>query len=484
MSPQVLKRFLASRVLSRAAFEQGDTDYFWFGDSYEDECPESEGRRSVTCMNPAPEYKSIITRMRMSHDNDTDGLEQIMWVHYAVENEEGVHYTLLVWDVGLFQPHGMWVNKAGSSLHDSTGQAVFPYRGLMNPFPRKNPFVFALYKQTQDLDAEEVFQEIQMMLKMDGHVKLNSLVDRFNLTGPVGMSIIRIKNDAYSVEHARRMGVINHCPYLQTNAAQSTANNNVFNMTGLSFTVSVDITYRTPDITFESCCHRTMIPKNVLNVDPMGVPTGIHPVYTRLPPQVNLVPTDLEDMFYFAERRFTLVFLDITDQANASTQSEADFRLHWQVINIHDAMLHTGETIVQYQGAIVPPDSPFRLYLYLLLEQNQGNALTAAQVEGFVASDCPQILTGRCKFDLQRFIADLHLKPVGASWFRAYPDAWSRMENYHTFKLAPKARACVGVDNFADPCPRETTCPTGVASLPTAAGTLVAFSLLAIFRLY
>ena len=69
--------------------------------------------------------------------------------------------------------------------------------------------------------------------------------------------------------------------------------------------------------------------------------------------------------------------------------------LHWQVINVGDPKLQTGEVTVAYQGAIVPPPSSDRTYIFLLLEQP--GAMTRQQVQGFVGTDCsPELRAGRC----------------------------------------------------------------------------------------
>ena len=98
-------------------------------------------------------------------------------------------------------------------------------------------------------------------------------------------------------------------------------------------------------------------------------------------------------VFFSADRKFTLLLVDMTDLF-ANDADSPNTILHWQVINIRDPLLRTGETTVDYLGAIASPPSADKKYIFLLLEQS--GTLSRQQVQGFVGSDCgPQIWAGR-----------------------------------------------------------------------------------------
>ena len=96
---------------------------------------------------------------------------------------------------------------------------------------------------------------------------------------------------------------------------------------------------------------------------------------------------------FLADRKFTLLLVDMTDLI-ANDTARPNTILHWQVINIRDPLLRTGETTVDYLGAIAPPPLAHKKYIFLLLEQS--GTLSRQQVRRFVGSNCgPQLWAGR-----------------------------------------------------------------------------------------
>ena len=60
-----------------------NTARYWFGDVYDTDCPEAEGRRTMTCFNPAPSFRCIITRMRWEQNNETQSVTQTLNIKYS-----------------------------------------------------------------------------------------------------------------------------------------------------------------------------------------------------------------------------------------------------------------------------------------------------------------------------------------------------------------------------------------------------------------
>lgn len=95
-----------------------------------------------------------------------------------------------------------------------------------------------------------------------------------------------------------------------------------------------------------------------------------------------------------SDRMFTLLFVDVTEEMTNSSQS--NYYLHWQVINIRDPMLQTGNTTMGYLGSMVTFSAkyPQRIYAYLLYEQR--GPLTSDQVgSNFSGAACPMPIEGR-----------------------------------------------------------------------------------------
>ena len=62
---------------------------------------------------------------------------------------------------------------------------MIPYKGPMNLFPRYNPYVFGLYRQAGNVNVNvtTAFDYVMQLRRTDGHVKINKIMNEFNLTG-------------------------------------------------------------------------------------------------------------------------------------------------------------------------------------------------------------------------------------------------------------------------------------------------------------
>ncbi|KAL8560416.1 hypothetical protein ACOMHN_037941 [Nucella lapillus] len=484
----------------------------WMGaDNYNASCY-GKGRHSVECMNPAPMYTSIITRMRMSTNDDMSSVDQVLKVHYRVSAgsytgcgsmiqvpqtdklidpvhtiyndgwalehrphvtwtaSQGDSYTLAFWDSGWFRLHGLWVNINGGRLEDGT--EVVSYRGPINPMPRKNAFVFALYRQNMTVDPKAAYDLVVRLMTHDGHLRLDKVVSDLQLLGPVSLSLIRTKADTFNADMGRKHFLINNCPYILTTVMKDHKDKFPWSTDDMHLTVSVDATFHSPPVSFESCCHQHDIPAMKMHVDPRA-PTPMEPVYVRQAPRVRLVHTHIkDDPYYFdhASRLFTLLLLDVTESSINVTDKAV---VHWQVINIRDPDVTTGNTTLPYLRVKMPMSTPERRYVFLLLEQSQ--TLTSQQVGAYNGSNCWQHPADRCHFNVSRFMKDLNLTLAGMSMFRTQHDPYSRHALYTQHGVS-KPAACAGVTGFRDPC---TPTLTATLTPPTCAGVISLPSLLA-----
>ncbi|XP_076451158.1 uncharacterized protein C56G2.4-like [Babylonia areolata] len=478
-----------------------NTEYFWFGKGkYSASCPDSL-KGTVPCWNPAPNFQSILTRMRMSDDNDTSGIEQYLRVHWGPipadsyrgcgsriqvpatdKHVDPVHtiytdswalnhkphvswqrqgndtYTLAFWDAGWFQLNGLWININGERLMGA--EEVVSYRGPLNPMPRKNPVLIALFRQSQQVDRATAFTAVTAQLKKHGYVKMNTLMTDLELDGPVAVSVVRNSVDTFSAQYGIRLHLINSCPYLLDKAMRISSSRDQlpWNVTAAHLSVSIEVTYDRPAVEFESCCQTHKMPRGRVEVDPRA-PEALDTVHTRQAPVVTLTPTDItDDMYFFSVpgRYFTLLFVDLT-QSTINVTNKAV--VHWQIINIRDPKLATGETILAYEAPHTTVASPERRLAFLLMEQSR--ALTRQEVTALHTANCV-----RCNTDVQKLMTDLNLTLVGMTKLRSKMDDFARRRIYT--EGGSKADACAGVAGFADPCPSpQPPACRGVVSLPS-----------------
>ena len=62
-------------------------------------------------------------------------------------------------------------------------QEVIPYKGPVNLFTRYNPYVFGLCVQTVNVNVKTAFDYVMQLKRTDGHVRINKIMNEFNLNG-------------------------------------------------------------------------------------------------------------------------------------------------------------------------------------------------------------------------------------------------------------------------------------------------------------
>lgn len=143
----------------------------------------------------------------------------------------------------------------------------------------------------------------------------------------------------------------------------------------------------------------------------------------------------------FTGKTFTLLCVDPdVPRATAGTQERP--LLHWMVVNIPEGRVAEGDTVMTYRGP-QPPDTA-HYYYFLLYEQT--NSINTTEAANYTSPPISRFL-----FDISSFTSDNSLSLVGASWFVAKPDEYTRQ--LYTSSGGNLTSLCAGQPNFDTPCP-------------------------------
>lgn len=485
-----------------------DVNRFWFGTNFSANC--SSGSTARECRNGDREHMSIMTRLTQTNIANTNNITQVLSVTYqvpagsymacgntyqvnAVTNtidptrpsniplwsadhqpqvtwtpaSANQRYSLIVWDAGALILHGMFFNILGSDL--SNAQVAYNYRGPKNPVDRDQPYVFLLYTQTAALDPKIVMNVLMAALSSSvGTFAPIGISNALVLGVPVGVSVLTVRTDPFAAGYMKDNKIVNNCPAMLTPAF--TALPLAYVMPNMNLTASVDVTYKSPELSLKSCCQDVTFVANTRMANPMG--NGhISPVYARQQPHVTFQISNYVDTHYFLRTIYTLLMLDVTEDLDPNNSSPNTL-VHWQVLNIREGDVMSGDTTLTYQGPLPLTGGGDRVFMFLLLRQME--RVNATGLNRFVGSDCPSQLTERCRFNATAFISEFSMTIDGASWFMTSSDAYTRSEVIR-LGLQNKMAACSGVQGYADPCP-STTCGASFAHASVVGIVMVALA--------
>ncbi|KAK7096142.1 uncharacterized protein C56G2.4-like [Littorina saxatilis] len=473
-----------------------DEDRFWFGTSFNVTCPPG-GPFDLACLSNDKAHLSIVTRVRADNsDRSVDTIQQVLNVTYDVpagsyqacgqsyqvpaitttldptvvtnisfwSTERMPHvswtaennkiYTVIMWDAGTVNLHGVWINIRGSSL--DRAQTAFNYLGPKSPLDRDQPYVFLLYEQAAEVDSANVTNAIVAFLSESRNFAPNKIVDFASLSGPVGVSILTVTKEPYAVGFLKQINFLNLCPTMLTNSFASLPLS--YNVSDVQLLSSLDVIFTSPEISFQSCCHDVTIVSSTRMTMPMD--NGrIWPVYTRHVPRITLTPLGFPNTYYYYKNQYTLLLLDVTDEL--ALTSDPDTLVHWQVVNIRQGDLTYGDTTLLYKAPLPLTGQADRTLMFLLLQQS-AMAVNASDLAKFTGGDsCPQHWSHRCRFNLTALMTELGMKVEAASWFVTSPDLYSRQQAVLE-NLQPEAAACLGVPEYSSPCQTSVdTCSNG-----------------------
>lgn len=489
-----------------------DTRRFWFGSSYNVSCP-TELRDTPTCANPDTSHSSIASRLFGLSDvsegtalmasvqsvklafvtyNAPKGsvyacghefyipavsnfmvdplypttvsswsLRSVPLMAWDVVNNQTL-YTVVVWDAGHFNLHGLYINCDRGSL--DSGTVVSNYTGPQNPFPGENPYLVLVYPQTERLNETQVLQALQSTVdRNQGHFVPSDLsrdLARSLASRPSHVNIITLEADPYSVQSQREKLLLDNCPLL---VSRLPALQRLIKSTNLSVIWSDDpslgdnktsfpllsanlhVTYSTDDFETEYCCQKYAITGGMFNVDPFN-DRPVRPGTARLPPRVQIFPINMKEGIYIKDFTYTLFMVDVAPSVDQG-QTDPMFYTHWLVTNIKNGDVTTGDELSEYFGPNpIIPGSP-RTYMFMLFKQ------PVATLNNSVIDDfCPG---GRwiCQIRLNPVLKAWNLTElVGVTWFRAQNDGFAKMRTYSVLKMQTIDEVCSDVEGFSNPC--------------------------------
>ncbi|XP_046329028.2 uncharacterized protein LOC124112892 [Haliotis rufescens] len=470
-----------------------NTSAYWFGTRYETDCP--PGNVGLWCRsNREPSRTSLLTRLMGDGATDPSGLAFVINVRYPntlpvdgsdrtypgcgriveaplkrpehfcinplcnsvyspfdLREEPGVTwpaeqnalYTVMMYDPGPFFMHALYVNVTGGRLQN--GDTIFPYIGPGNPFDRVNPYLWLVFKQQRPLD-------VSLIPSVRNEIYLEELISQLGLsTQSYGINVAMTKTDEYAAVFLRSVGFLNRCPayygqwlsnYIQERGGLPSL------PACLDLSVSIDVGFTAPAITYTSC--GTVYQKSPVNVtvdyrnmDLLGA------VETRNSPQVSLVPLAIRGQppsVTLRDKLYTLLMYDPTEELG---QTDQNAYVHWMVVNIRGTDITSGDEVYDW---LLPMTSTLnQLYLFALFEQRA--SIRTRRAGSFGGTDCHPYIPRRCKFRAGDFIRKNNLSLVGLRHLRVVPDTYRQYMAYAVTKLQTRDQACWGQVGERPQCP-------------------------------
>ncbi|XP_046566152.1 uncharacterized protein LOC124274826 [Haliotis rubra] len=479
------------------------TSAFWFGTEFAMNCPPGTG--GVLCTNTKPSGTSLLTRMLGNTTTDASGLAFVVNVTYTIalppdgsdrtypgcgrivdvpltgpqtfsidtlDNtaytsfdlaqqpevtwpaEESALYTVIWYDAGPCFIHGLYVNVVGGRLDN--GDTIESYIEPGNPGHPIIPYVWIVFKQQRPLDAANA-KNIYDTLYSRGQwrVYVEDLVSQLGLsTQTYGVNVAKVSLDEYTTVLFRDVNISNRCPgfyghwlssYIQQRGGLPSL------PAHLNLSVSVDVSFTAPAITYTSC-------GIVYEASPVNITVDyrsrdlLSSVETRTSPQVSLVPVEIRDQppsVTLRDKQYTLLMYDPTGELG---QTDQNAYIHWMVVNIRGTDITSGDVVYSW---LMPLSSRLnQLYLFALFEQR---ATISTTTEGsFGGTDCHPYLDRRCKFRAGDFIRYNNLSLVGMRYLRVIPDTYRQYVAYVVAQFESMDQVCWGQERERPPCPTNS----------------------------
>ncbi|XP_071115064.1 uncharacterized protein [Haliotis cracherodii] len=433
---------------------------FWYGTRYATDCP--VGKVSSLCRNTKRSEKTLLSRifgdgatdssglafivnvtysptlpadgsdrtysgcgrivdvpLKGPHDFVVDPLGKYVYPPYDLREEPDVTwpaeknslYTVIMYDPAPFYVHALYVNVAGGRLQN--GDTVFNYFGPGNPVDRDNPYIWLVFKQQKSVDASKI-------APARNNIYVQNLVSQLDLsTKSYGINIIMTNTDEYTAAFIRSVNFLNRCPvyygkylssYIQKRGGLPSL------PARLDLSVSVDVNFQAPPITYTSCGKQYHQGRGNVTLDYRN--TGDVPtVETRISPKVSLVPLDISGQppsVTLKDKQYTLLMLDLTPELGKTKQ---DSYAHWMVVNIRGTDINSGDEVYNWK---MPMTSDLNeLFLFALFEQSKH--VNPAKASTYDGNSC-----FRCRFRAGDFIRDNNLSLVGLRRIAVVPDTYQQ----------------------------------------------------------
>jgi len=300
----------------------------------------------------------------------------------------------------------MWLNWPKET---NISNYVPPVINVRSP----NPYVFIYYYQPgeiRDFFPATPYNPWQF--------NLQEFVQRFNLTGPMGMNTLSVVADPYSLRELREAGLMNNCPTLLVQALQ----NEYYRLSN--------------DLELTEIPELEMWVTVRFDVQNSYEPIWVDPIKNvvcrldtiRNQPEVFLAhrllqPNALQD---FAGQQYTMVMAEFSPTTapvimNQMYRGQLDYNrrpvaIHWVVTNIQNPEASQGQTAVKYEGApLLYPREATKQYYILVYRQRGAVDSIRSWLEN---RECLAQQSNGCHISFTLFARDHSLELVGLSQFR------------------------------------------------------------------
>ncbi|XP_046546096.1 uncharacterized protein LOC124256179 [Haliotis rubra] len=489
-----------------------NTSAYWFGTRFATDCP--PGSEGLLCRNARPLGTSLFTRLMGVNATDSSGLSFVIDVTYPItlpadgsdrtypgcgrvvdvpltrpQNfsidalsstlyppfdvrelpevtwpaEDNALYTVMMYDAGFCFMHALYINIAGGSLGNG-GDTILRHQGPGNPVDRATPYVWLVFKQERQLDVSSVNNTYLTQTAANGGTAfVDDLVTALGLsTQTYGINVVMSVTDEYACVLIRAWGLRNRCPvyygqwmsrYIQERGGLPSLPDR------LDLTVSIDLTFTAPAITYKSC--DIVYQKSSENITVDFANRGlVGALETRLSPQVRLLPEVIQPVspeVTLRDKQYTLLMYDPSPELG---QTEQKSYIHWMIVNIQGTDITSGDEVYDW---LLPLTSRLNeLYLFVLFEQTTPVNPTTAR--SFAATDCRPV--SRCKFRAGDFIRANNLSIVGMRYLRVIPDTYQQYMSYAVKMISTKSQVCSAQVNDRPQCPvmsgSKQTKPVGI----------------------
>ncbi|XP_046546062.1 uncharacterized protein LOC124256149 [Haliotis rubra] len=337
-TPCSVRRDAACLAAMRSLYT--NTSAYWFGTMFATDCPPGSG--GILCGNSNPSGTSLLTRLLGNNAADASGLSFVVNVTYPITlpadgsdrtypgcgrvvdvpytrsqyfsidalgstvyppfdvrelpevtwpAEQNALYTVMMYDVGFSFMHALYINVVGGRLQG--GDTIVAYFGPGNPLERVNPYMWVVFRQQGRLDVSTINSFYRTLQSQNQNIFARDIVAPLGLSmQSYGINVVMVTTDEYAAARIRSLGFLNRCPFyygqwLDSYIQRRGGLPSLPARFGLS--VSIDVSFTAPAITYTSCDIVYQRGPVNLTVDYQNREL-LGAVEARLTPQVSLVP--------------------------------------------------------------------------------------------------------------------------------------------------------------------------------------------------
>uniref|UniRef100_A0A915BKA6 Uncharacterized protein n=1 Tax=Parascaris univalens TaxID=6257 RepID=A0A915BKA6_PARUN len=291
--------------------------------------------------------------------------------------------------------------------------------------PVTNPLVVIVFQQ----NPRRLYDDLQISSDSELFSLPQFMIENSLENDLVGLNVVLVSTDAYSIEKQRMRAVVDNCHSL---IEQKLRRDNRWSFVA-SFPLSemdtwLSVDYKQHAVSYTVCCEQVNLWEMWLALDPLG--DGNLPSLVVLnEPRVSAVRVPQNNANY---QRSTRDFVGVVLYDHSYTlvlfEPETSF-LYWLIVDIPSASLAAatvadGNTIVSYLAPIPTVARKCMMLVFILFTQ-PSTMLSSSVSEYFggeYTSGCSGICSQRHNFDVEQFKSLHHLRLSAVTWMRTCYD--------------------------------------------------------------